>query len=149
MQSQILKASNALKACLIATGERLHFSPADTLFLESGDNAGVFLVIRGSVCLSMENMPRVGRLLGSRALLGLPSSFTGRPYSLTATAVSETDIAQVAREDFLRLMGERPDLCREAMEMLAKEMSFIQSTLLERQRKNASVITSHPDVAIG
>jgi hypothetical protein len=42
MQSQILKASNALKACLIGKGERVHFSPADTLFLEGSDNSGVF-----------------------------------------------------------------------------------------------------------
>jgi CRP-like cAMP-binding protein len=87
--------------------------------------------------------------LGSWSVLGLPSSFTGRPYSLTAIAVSQTEVAKVAREDFLRLMGERPDLCREAVEMLAKEMSFIQSALVERQKKDASLRTTRYNVAVG
>lgn len=148
-QSQILKVSDALKACLVETGQRVHFSAANTLFVENGDNAGVFLVMKGRVCLSMKDMPGLNRIFCSRSLLGLPSSFTGRSYSLTATAVTETDVVQVPREDFLRLMGERRDLCREVMGILAKEMSFIQSALVERQRTNASLRTTQYTVGVG
>jgi hypothetical protein len=48
----------------------------------------------------MKSMPRLDRLLGSGSLLGLPSSFTGRPYSLTATAVTGADVVHVAQGDF-------------------------------------------------
>jgi CRP-like cAMP-binding protein len=70
--------------------------------------------------MSVRSLPRLDRLFGSGSVLGLPSSFTGRPYTLTATAITEADVVHVAREDFLLLMLERPDLCREATEMLGR-----------------------------
>jgi CRP-like cAMP-binding protein len=136
-QSHILKASDALKASLIESGKKEQFSATSILFREDGDNAGVFLVIKGKVCMSVKNLPRLDRLFGSGSVLGLPSSFTGRPYSLTATAVTEADVVQVEQEHFVRLMRERPELCREATEMLGREVTFIQSALAERRRQAA------------
>jgi CRP-like cAMP-binding protein len=147
-QSHILKASDALKASLIEAGKKEHFSATSILFREDGENAGVFLVLKGKVCLSVKNMPRLDRLFGSGSVLGLPSSFTGRPYSLTATAVSEADVVQVAQEDFVRLMRERPELCREATEMLGREVTFIQSALAERRRQASSTRTPGGGVAV-
>ncbi len=88
------------------------------------------------------------RLFGGGSVLGLPSSFTGRPYSLTATAVTGADVVHVAQRDFLRLMRERPDLCREATETLGREMTFIQAALAERLRQAASARTSGGEVAV-
>jgi len=134
-QSKVLEASDVLKACLSQIGENKHLAAADILFGEHGDNAGVFLVVGGTVCMSVKGLPRLDRLFGSGSVLGLPSSFTGRPYTLTAIATSEVDAVHVPREDFLRLMFERPDLCSEATEILGREMTFIQSALTERRRQ--------------
>jgi CRP-like cAMP-binding protein len=109
-QSLILKASENLKACLVEIGTKKHLPTTDILFLEDDENAGVFLVVRGKVCLSMESMPKLDRLFASGSLLGLPSSFTGRPYTLTATAMTEAAAVHVTRKDFLCLMLKRPDL---------------------------------------
>jgi CRP-like cAMP-binding protein len=98
--------------------------------------------------MSVKSLPRLDRLFGSGSLLGLPSSFTGRPYTLTATAITEADVMHVSREDFLLLMLERPDLCGEATEMLGREMTFIQSALAERQRQVGSARTSSDDLAV-
>ncbi|MGB9255292.1 MAG: Crp/Fnr family transcriptional regulator [Candidatus Korobacteraceae bacterium] len=133
-QSLILKASDLLKACLAEIGKKKHLSAADILFYEDGDNVGVFLVAGGRVRMSVKSLPRLDRLFGSGSLLGLPSTFIKRPYTLTATAITEADVVHVAREDFLHLMFERPDLCREAMEILGREITFIQSALAERRR---------------
>jgi CRP-like cAMP-binding protein len=97
--------------------------------------------------MSVKRLPRLDRLFGSGSLLGLPSSFTGRPYTLTATATAEADVIHVSREDFLLLMLERPDLCGEATEMLGREMTFIQSALAERQRQVGSAKSSSRDLA--
>lgn len=145
--SLILKASENLKACLVAIGTKKHLPTADILFLEGDENAGVFLVARGKVCLSMENMPKLDRLFASGSLLGLPSSFTGQPYTLTATAMTEAAAVHVEREDFLRLMLERPDLCREATEILGREMTFVQSALVERRKQTPARETKGGDVA--
>ena len=128
-QSLILKASENLNACLVEIGKRKHLPATDILFREDGDNAGVFLVVGGTVCMSVKGLPGLDRVFGSGSLLGLPSSFTGRPYTLTATAITEADVVHVPRENFLLLMLQRPDLCREATEILGREMTFIQSAL--------------------
>ena len=147
-QSLILKASDALKASLVEIGKKRHFPVTSTLFREDGDNAGVFLVVNGKVSLNMTRMPGLDRLFGSGSLLGLPSSFTGRPYSLSAIAVTKADVVHVAQGDFLSLMRERPNLCGEATVMLGREMTFIQSALAERLRQTASARTSGGDVAV-
>jgi len=147
-QSLILKASESLNACLVEIGTKKYLPTAEILFLEDDDNAGVFLVVRGKVCLSMKGMPKLDRLVASGSLLGLPSSFTGRPYTLTATAMTEAAAVHVARKDFLRLMLKRPDLCREATEILGREMTFIQSALKERRRQTASAGIYSSNVAV-
>jgi CRP-like cAMP-binding protein len=124
-QSRILQASDVLKACLAEIGEENHFAADDILFREDGDNAGVFLIVNGTVCMSVEGLPWLDRLFGSGSVLGLPSTFTRQPYSLTATAITEADVVHVAQEEFVRLMLERPDLCREASQILSREMIFI------------------------
>jgi len=43
----------------------------------------------------------------------------------------------VPQEEFLQLMREHPDLCREATDMLGRELTFVQSALAERRRQLA------------
>ncbi|MGC2107928.1 MAG: Crp/Fnr family transcriptional regulator [Candidatus Korobacteraceae bacterium] len=126
-QSVILKASDAMQAGLVETGTKRYVHARNTLFCEDSENAGVFLVVKGRVRMSLRGNPSLDRLFVRGALLGLPSSFTGMPYSLTAIAITGADVVNVARTEFLRLMGERPDLCLEATEMLGREMTFIQA----------------------
>jgi CRP-like cAMP-binding protein len=137
-KNQILNASDALKACLAEVGAKQKFSATTILFREDGDNTGVFLVITGKVCLSVRSLPKLDRQFGSGSVLGLPSTFTGHPYSLTATAVTAVEAMYVPQDAFVRLMRERPGLCREATEMLGREVTFIQSALAERRKETAN-----------
>jgi CRP-like cAMP-binding protein len=134
-QSLILRTSDLLKASLAEIGKKKHFPAAHILFDEDDDNAGVFLVVAGIVCMSAKSLPRLDRLFDSGSVLGLPSTFTGRPYTLTAKAITDADVVRVLREDFLLLMLRRPDLCRESTEILRREITFIQSVLAERRRQ--------------
>jgi CRP-like cAMP-binding protein len=136
-QNAMLKASDALSSCLIAIGKKERFPPTSILFREGDDNVGVFLVINGQVSLSLKKMRRLDRVFERLSVLGLPSSFTGRPYSLTATAITEADVVHVAQADFLSLMRNRLDLCHEATKMLGREMTFLHSALTERLRRTA------------
>ena len=56
-QSLILEASDLLKICLAEIGKKEHLSAADILFCEDGDNAGVFLVVGGTVRMSVKGHP--------------------------------------------------------------------------------------------
>jgi CRP-like cAMP-binding protein len=147
-QSLILNASDNLMLCLGEVGKKKHLTAAEILFHEDGDNVGVFLVIDGTVRMSVKGLPKLDRIFGSGSVLGLPSTFTERPYTLTATAITEADVVHVTQGDFLRLMVERPDLCREATEILGREMGFIHSALIDRRRHAESMAHDRGDVAV-
>lgn len=137
-RSNILKASPELKTALEVASCKEHFSPSQRLFQEDGSNVGVFLVTKGKVRMSVQDLPKLDRTFAAGSLLGLPSTFTSHPYSLTATAVTEVEALHVSQEDFLRIMKEQPELCREAMDMLGREVSFIQAALSERRKQLAA-----------
>lgn len=132
---KILSASTELKASLEAVGRRERFASTQVLFREDGVNVGVFVVLKGSVRMSVKGLPKLDRVFSAGSLLGLPSTFTGHTYSLTAAALNEVEAVHVAPEDFLRVMREQPELCREATEMLGREVTFIQSALAERRKQ--------------
>lgn len=136
-RSNILKGSPELKNALEAAGRNERFSPSQKLFHEDGGNVGVFLIAKGKVRMSVKDLPKLDRTFAAGSLLGLPSTFTSHPYSLTATAVTDVDTVHVSQEDFLRIMKEQSELCREAMEMLGREVSFIQAALSERRKQLA------------
>ena len=136
----ILRASEKLRSSLEALCSKRQCPSAHVLFREDGNSEGVFLVCKGKVRMSVKNLPKLNRDFGVGSLLGLPSTFTGHPYSLTAVTLAESEIAHVPREPFLDLMRERPDLCREATDMLGREVTFIQSALAQRRRQLAAVL---------
>jgi CRP-like cAMP-binding protein len=130
--ANILNASSELKSSLVALGQLQQISAGSILFKTSDENLGVFLVRRGKVCLRVEGMSRLDRTFPAGSLLGLPATFTGSLYSLTAIAVTNSTVVRVAREEFLRLMREKPELCQEATDMLSREVSYIQAAVTER-----------------
>lgn len=132
-----LRASATLKDCLEAAGENERFSANQTLFREDEGNSGVFLLRRGKVRMSVRGLPKLDRLFSTSSLLGLPSTFTGHSYSLTAVAITDVEAVHVPQSSFLQIMRERPDLCREATEMLGREVTFIQAALAERRKQAA------------
>jgi CRP-like cAMP-binding protein len=141
-QCDFLKASAALKACMQSAGEKKHFAANETIFREDDGNTGVFLVLRGKVRMSVRGLPKLDRLFSASSILGLPSTFTGHTYSLTAQAVTDVDIIHVLQPTFLEIMRERAELCREATEMLGREVTFIQGALAERRKQAAKNKTS-------
>ena len=136
-QCNFLKVSAVLKATLELLGTRERFASSQLLFREEDTNTGTFLVLRGKVRMGVRGLPKLDRLFSSGSLLGLPSTFTGHSYSLTAEALSEVEAIHVPQADFLKVMREHSDLCRETTEMLGREVTFIQSALAERRKQAA------------
>jgi CRP-like cAMP-binding protein len=136
-QCGFLKVSGELKTCLQTIGTKKQFAAGEALFREDEGNAGIFLLLKGKVRMTVKSLPRLDRLFSAGSLLGLPSTFTGRPYSLTSEALTDVEAIHVTPENFLDLMRERPNLCGEATEMLGREVTFIQSALAERHKQAA------------
>jgi CRP-like cAMP-binding protein len=130
----ILRAPGRLTEAMESAGRREHFLDGEALFTVEDENVGVFLVVSGKVSLRVTNLPNLDRVFGPASLLGLPATFTGKPYSLTARAVGNAVAVHVTREDFLQVMQDQPDLCRQATDMLCRETAFIEGALAERRR---------------
>jgi CRP-like cAMP-binding protein len=135
-QCRFLKASAELKKQLQAVGLKKTYSAGEILFREEDHNSGVFLVGKGRIRMSVRGLPKLDRLFSTGSLLGLPSTFTGHDYSLTAEAVADAEVIHVPQDSFVRIMREHPELCREATEMLGREVTFIQAALSERRKES-------------
>jgi len=133
-KSNILKVSTKLKKSLVTAGAVERYASNDHVFEVDQENEGVFLVLKGKVCLSVKDLAKLDRVFTPGSLLGIPSTFTGHTYSLAAVAVTDAEVLHVDRKAFLDLMTEQPELCREATDMLSREVSFIQAALAERRR---------------
>lgn len=129
-----LTASVEFARALENAGRCESFPSGRALFSLDDENEGVFLIKTGRVCMSVRDRPKLDRVFGPDSLLGVPATFTGQPYSLTAMAVIDTEAVHVLRSDFLQLMQDLPALCREATDMLCKETAFIERAIAERRR---------------
>jgi len=110
------------------------------VLFDAGDkNRGIFLICSGTVCLHMPKAPHLDRTFSVGSMLRLPSTFVGRPYSLTAVCVTKCEVAHVGKKKFLELMARRPVLCRHATDILAREMAFILSALGQRSNKTGMI----------
>lgn len=148
-QCVFLKASPELRAALQRSGNKQRFSAGQILFREEQDAIGLFLLLKGKIRMSVYNLPKLDRLFSAGSVMGLPSTFTGRPYSLTAQVVTDADVLHVPPESFLQLMRDRPELCSETTAMLGREVTFIQSALAERRKQGVSRKIFAHDVAMG
>jgi CRP-like cAMP-binding protein len=72
---------------------------------------GAFLIRSGQVQLSMDTASRSypARTLGSGFIVGLPATFSGEPYSLTAETKSRCRLEFIPRQKLLSLLQQNPD----------------------------------------
>jgi len=137
--ANMLKVSSKLKQSLVTAGTVKRYPSKAVLFEVDEENRGVYLVLRGKVCLSVKDFHKLDRAFAAGSLLGVPATYTGHTYSLTAEAVTDAEVLHVERQPFLDLMSEQPDLCRETTDMLSREVTFIQAALAERRREKQLV----------
>jgi len=133
-KANILRISARFKKTLADSGTLGRFPANSCLFHLDQEPSGVYLVIRGKVRLSLPELPKFDRVFPAGSLLGLPATFTGHTYSLVATSLTDADVLHVERQVFLDLMAAQPEFCREAANILSREVSFIQAALAARRR---------------
>jgi CRP-like cAMP-binding protein len=113
------------------------FSARRLLFQKGDPVQGVYLIETGRVALSLVDVPGLPpRIVGSGALLGLPSTIGGRPYSFTAEALEPVEAGFIPREEFMMLLKQYPGLCLALVQGLAWEITEARqqsSQLLEEK----------------
>jgi CRP-like cAMP-binding protein len=130
--SKTLHAPAHLRRALKDAGKTDRYPCGSILFHAGDKNIGIFLVRSGRVCLQVPGAPRFDRTFSAGSILGLPSTFIGKPYSLTAACLTDCEVARVGKKQFLELMTRRLDHCRKATDILSREVAFLFSALGER-----------------
>lgn len=116
-------APEEVRMQFVQIGALCRVSAGQTIFCQDEPLRGLFMVEHGRVALSAGDDPtRVTRIAESGSLLGLPATMTGRPYSLTAEAVIDTELVLIGPDDFRRLLREKPHICYSITRMLAEEI---------------------------
>ena len=84
---------------------------------------GAFLVRSGRVRMSLDHSTLCpGRTVGSGSILGLPATFSGEPYSLTAQVQTDCKLDFVRRARLLRLLRNNPELGFQIVRLLSEEI---------------------------
>jgi CRP-like cAMP-binding protein len=94
-----------------------------TLF-QAGDPAdGAFLVRSGRVRMSLDKSPLYpSRAIGAGSIIGLPATFSGEPYSLTAKAECNCRLDFIPRDRLLDLLRSNPEVGFHVVRILSEEI---------------------------
>jgi CRP-like cAMP-binding protein len=110
------------------------------LFREGQAPEGAFLIRSGRVRLSLDHTPQYPvRSLGARSAIGLPSTFSGEPYSLTAEAECDSHLDFIPRPKLLELLRSNPEVGFQIVRMLSEEIFQIRKAAraLPQRRKRS------------
>jgi CRP/FNR family transcriptional regulator, polysaccharide utilization system transcription regulator len=133
-----LIAPDALKTQLEFVGSRIEKQKSTFLFRRNDVASGVYLILTGQARLGLERDPRgfPSRLIGAGSVLGLPSTLSNSPYSLTAEIVEDSLLIYVSGDILRRLLRDQPQLCFDVMTILTEELNRTRAALerLHRQR---------------
>ena len=99
------------------------------LFHEGEPCRGAFLIRTGQVKLTLDTPSHAypERTVGSGFLIGLPATFSGEPYSLTAEVKDDCSLDFIPRRKLLDLLRHSPQAGLQVVTMLSEEISLMRS----------------------
>ena len=112
---------------LAMIAEELSFMP-DTNLYEVNDSAdSLYLVIDGKVRLHREGQDI--SVIGPREAIGTWSLFDNQPRVATATAVEETKVLRIDREEFYDLLSDHVRIAESVLRSLARRLRALVERL--------------------
>ena len=95
---------------------------------------GAFLIRSGQVQLSLDTVSSLypTRTVGSGFIAGLPATFSGEPYSLTAETKSRCRLDFIPRQKLLSLVHQNPDAGFQILRLLSEEIFHIRKVVKNR-----------------
>lgn len=107
----------------------LNYYPVGHVFFHEGDNdGGMFIIKQGMVKISRKNTNGEDlevAVLSNNDFFGEMSLVLNEPRNATATAISDCEVFQLKKEDFLKLMETSPTLAEK-----------VSNEFLTREKKN-------------
>lgn len=108
-------------ASLMAAGHPVrHFKAGDIVFAKGDAGAKMYIVQSGSVALNVNG--KVLETVGPNGTFGEMALIDGSARSATATAVEDSELAEVDRSAFVFLVHEHPYFALDVMSSLAERL---------------------------
>jgi CRP-like cAMP-binding protein len=94
------------------------------LFRAGQPPRGAFLIRSGEIKLSLDDIPNLypSRTMGAGEVLGLPATFSGEPYSLTAKVNRSCSLDFISRPKLLNLLRRKPKAGFQVVRLLSEEI---------------------------
>jgi CRP/FNR family transcriptional regulator, dissimilatory nitrate respiration regulator len=139
-RSDGLVVSPALSEQLLLLSTAVLKPKGTTLFQRGDACAGLFLIRKGKVRLSLDDTSAVfrPRIVGEGSVVGLPAAVAGSDYSLTAEVIEDAELACVPQEALAECLRQDSALCFEVMDILSHEISQTRLAI-----KNSGGARSH------
>ena len=123
---------------LNGTRQSCRYPEGAILFEEGRAAEGALLVRSGRVKLSVSS-PRGKTLLlevaGPGEMLGLSAVLSGRPYEVTARALSPVEAAFFPRQAFLDYLEDHPEACLQVVGLLTTDLDAAYDRVRNLQRR--------------
>jgi CRP-like cAMP-binding protein len=132
------KLSPDLQSQLATIATRISEHAGTVLFRAGEPGRGAFLIRSGRVKMSLDGSSDLYpvRFLREGSLIGLPATFSGEPYSLTAEAVQDSDLYFVPRSELLNLLQNDPRTGYEIVRILSEEIFQMRKTYKRHNEKH-------------
>ncbi len=120
-----------LRSFLERLGTALIARRGDRLFEQNKPATGIYLIRSGHVALVAEQGYKRActQVAGPGELIGLPAVMAGNRFSVTAEVVDPADVVFVPRDIVVRTLSHSPELCMEALDVLAREVQGMRRIL--------------------
>lgn len=106
------------QVALIATEETRE--QGEEIFAEGESGDALYLVLEGKV--RVHHSDRVIAELGERECFGEMAILDAAPRSATVTAVDNTNLLKISREDFQEIMSEKPEIALGIIKVLSRRL---------------------------
>ena len=126
-----IRLSPAINEQLHAIGEPV-LKPKGTVLLRAGQpGSGAFLIQSGLVRMTLGTNPKLypSRRLGAGRVIGLPATFSGEPYSLTAQCATNCRLWFIPRQNLLELLRHNTDAGLEIVRILSEEIHQMRKSV--------------------
>ncbi len=94
--------------------------PGDEIFSEGEAGDALYLVLDGKVRVHKQD--RVLAELGERECFGEMALLDAAPRSATVTALGDTNLLKISREDFQEIMSEKPEIAVGIIKVLTRRL---------------------------
>ncbi len=92
----------------------------EEIFAEGESGDALYLVLDGKVRVHRQD--RVIAELGERECFGEMAILDASPRSATVTAVKDTNLLKISREDFQEIMAEKPEIAMGIIKVLTRRL---------------------------